>query len=123
MSSFSLLNLGASALPVLGEGLSSSSGQSSNPYTIDPSFGDTITTLGAQAGGATQQQATDITNPTDASGNLKSDITGGFSITSNIAAFVIGIICIGGGILMFKQTQTVISLAGKTAATAAKVAA
>jgi hypothetical protein len=42
---------------------------------------------------------------------------------SRIAAFVIGIILIGGGILMFKQTQVIVQGAAKTGARAAELLA
>lgn len=92
-------------------------------FTLDPNMDTSVTGLGTGSAGGTFTQGQNVMQPTDATGNAKQGVTGGFSLTANIAAFIVGVVCVGAGLLMFKSTGTIIVGAGKLAAKGAALAA
>jgi hypothetical protein len=94
---------------------------------VSPDTGDSFWSKYMGAFNKTQDAAVD--NPAVTLSNLSglnpNDVATGKSslLTGNLAAFVIGVIAIGAGLLMFKTTGTVIVGAGKLAAKGAALAA
>jgi hypothetical protein len=80
---------------------------------------DAISTLGSSVGSSSNSPLSSGTSQS-ASNNGTSIL--GLSL-SRVAAAIVGIICIGAGLLMFKQTQIVIQTAGKIAKKSAEGAA
>ena len=106
------MSAAASAIGALGSlpseaGSALSSGAAGTFQDYLDAFSNNVAPTGSSA-----PQASTLTN---AAGNITNSIAL-FSSPARIAAFIIGIVLIGGGVLMFRQTQTIIRTAGRIAA-------
>jgi hypothetical protein len=121
LSSISNLGLGSVSIPTIDPGIGGVT-QSPNPSSGGGWFDSYMKAFNQMQNAAVDNPASTLSN---LSGLNPNDVaTGKVSfLTGNIAAFVIGVLCVGAGLLMFKTSSTVIVGTGKLAAKGASLVA